>query len=184
MDAHVVSNEISITIHVYIQVCFLGGLYCYEKTILGGVFRHSIPLRITKMGTICRRNTVWVTNIGPTSQASHFSTKYIWVKSIFFEPRFKSYDTPYLGFTNKCPNSYFYCNHWCLTILQCPLGHRIWIWAQKNWFYLELLGQEVGPVSVIYMVHPPFNQWICLFGHITMWISFSEGSRYLSQNTK
>ena len=32
--------------------------------------------------------------------------------------------------------------------LPYPMGHMIPIWAQKYWFLLEILGQEVGPISV------------------------------------
>ena len=51
-------------------------------------------------------------------------------------------------FFDKCLKSYLYTNHWCLASLSCLMGHRIWIWAQKDWFYLEILGQEVGPISM------------------------------------
>ena len=33
------------------------------------------------------------------------------------------------------------------------MGHRIRIWADKDWFYLEILGPEVGPISVTCTVH-------------------------------
>jgi hypothetical protein len=56
-------------------------------------------------------------------------------------------------FFDKCLKSYFYTNHWCLASLSCLMGHRIWIWAQKDWFYLEILGQEVGYISVTRTVH-------------------------------
>ena len=32
------------------------------------------------------------------------------------------------------------------------MGHRIRIWAQKDWFYPEILGREVGPISVTHTV--------------------------------
>ena len=60
-------------------------------------------------------------------------------------------------FCNKFLNSHFYINHWCLAILPCLMGHRIRIWAQKNWFYPEIVGREVGPISVTHTVYSGFN---------------------------
>ena len=37
--------------------------------------------------------------------------------------------------------------------LPCPMGHMIPIWAQKYWFWQEILGREVGPISVGHTVH-------------------------------
>ena len=37
------------------------------------------------------------------------------------------------------------------------MGHRIRIWAQKDWFYPEILGQEVGPISV--KVEQKVSKW-------------------------
>ena len=71
-------------------------------------------------------------------------------------------------FCNKCLNSYFYTNHWCLAILPCPMGHRIRIWAQKDWFFPEILGREVGPISVTHTVYffcTQIGSWRLLLHH-------------------
>ena len=44
-----------------------------------------------------------------------------------------------------------------LVNLPCPMGHRIQILAQKDWFYPEILGQEVGPISV--RVEQKVSKW-------------------------
>jgi hypothetical protein len=74
--------------------------------------------------------------------------------------------TPHIWvFYNKCLNSYFYSNHWCLAILPCPMGYRFWIWTQKDWFYPEILCREVGPILVTHTVHSNsfLHKFFCIF---------------------
>ena len=50
--------------------------------------------------------------------------------------------TSYLVFSHKCPNSYFYSNHWCFGNLPGHMGQRIWIWTPKK----EILGLNIVPI--------------------------------------
>ena len=110
------------------------------------IFFHNNKMKKVNSWRIMKVFTVWITNIGISLNTGH--TK----------------NTPYLGF--------FTINVFIListvsidAILPCPMGHRIQIWAQKNWFYLEILVREVGPILVTHMVCSfsslSFEQIIC-----------------------